>query len=207
MTQFATNAEFAARLGLTLTSAEQTRADTLLALASGLIQQETNQTISQITGDTLVIRSVYGDRLRLPERPVQSVASVVLTDPEGNATTVDTADYYLDLDELVRVRSRLLFPELTFGMWARGWLGPRWTMTVTYTHGFATIPELVKATCMEMVIRAWVNPGSVAREQVGDTMTVYDNMRFSPSGLLLTDTEKATLNDLLGRRHGSVTLR
>jgi hypothetical protein len=46
MTQFATNGEFAARMGLTLNAAEQTRVDTLLALASGLIQQETGQKIA-----------------------------------------------------------------------------------------------------------------------------------------------------------------
>lgn len=207
MTQFATNAEFAARLGITLTTDEQTRADTLLALASGLIQQETRQTIEQVTDDVLAVRSVYGDRFRLPQRPVTDISSVTLTPKSGTPSTVDPLVYYLDRDELVRVTSRLILPELAFVQWSPGWLGPYWTITITYTHGFETIPEVVKTVCLEAVVRAWVNPGSVARETIGDTATVYDNMRFSPTGLLLTDDEKKNLNDFLRRRSGTVTLR
>lgn len=207
MAQFATNADLAARLGLTLTSTEQTRADTLLQLASGLIQQETRQQIEQVTDDEYVIRSTYDDRIRLPQRPVTSVSSVTLQLIGGAATfDVPTNTYYLDTDELVRT-SFPLAVQYAFAQYARGWLGPLWQATITYTHGFATIPEIVKAVCLESVIRAWVNPGSVARQTVGDTVTVYDNMRFSPTGLLLTDGEKKDLNDFLRRRSGTVKLR
>jgi len=207
LAQFATHDEFAARIGLTLTSDEQARADTLLTLASGLIQQEARQTVELVEDDVLAVPSIYGERFRLPQRPVVSISSVILTPHQQDPVTVDPAVYYLDKDELVRITSRLIFPELQFVHWSPGWLGPYWTITVTYTHGFATIPEVVKSVCMEAVVRAWVNPGSVARQTIGDTATVYDNMRFSPTGLLLTEDEKKNINDLLRRRSGSVTLR
>lgn len=206
MTQFATNAEFAARIGLTLTAAEQTRADALLALASGLIQQETKQTISEVTDDVLTMRSVYGERIRLPQRPVSSVSQVTLTPEGGEATVIGADTYYLDGDELVRASFPVKYQQF-FADWTRGWLGPLYTIAITYTHGYATIPEIVKAVCMEMVTRVWVNPGSVARETVGNTSTVYDNMRFSPTGLLMTDTEKAAVNRAVRRQSGTVTLR
>jgi hypothetical protein len=206
LTQFATNAEFAARLGLTLTTDEQNRADTLLALASGIIQQEMKQTIEQVVDDTLTMRSVYGERIRLPQRPVTAVSEVTLTPEGGTPTTIGADTYYLDCDEIVRASFPVKYQQF-FSDWTRGWLGPLWQIAITYTHGYETIPEVVKAVCMEMVVRVWVNPGSVARETVGNTSTVYDNMRFSPTGLLLTDSERTQLNKALRRTSGTITLR
>lgn len=209
MTQFATADEFAARIGVTLTTDEQTRADTLLALASGVIQQETKQKIVRVTDDEFVIRSTYRDRIRLPQRPVVSVAGVVLQLIGGAATFVVPANtFYIDRDEIVRT-AWPLSTQYAFAAYARGWLGPLYQATITYTHGFAddAIPEIVKVICLEMVVRVWVNPGSVARETVGDTMTVYDNNRFSPSGMLLTDVERDQLFDLLRRHTTTAALR
>jgi hypothetical protein len=196
MTQFATAAELAARLGITFTSAETTRANTLLALSSGLIQQETGQTISAVAADELECPSVSGSRFRLPERPVTSVTSVEL-----DSELVGTDDYYLDGDELVRAN----FPvgsENHFGSGGVGWLGPLYTITVTYDHGYATVPELVKTVCMEAVARVWVNPGAATRETIGNASADYGVV-----GLLLAEHEKRALNDLLRRTAGTVTLR
>ena len=206
MTAFATADDFAARIGLTLTTDEQTRATTLLTLASDLIRLETKQTIDLVTNDALTIRSTYSERLRLPERPVVSVASVTLTPQGGTATTIGSDTYYLEGDELVRSAFPLRYQQF-FANWTRGWLGPLWTLTVTYTHGFATIPAVVKATTLEMVVRVWANPNSVARETVAGVSTVFDNMRYSPTGLLMTDAEKAAVNDVIRRNSGSITLR
>jgi len=203
MTQFATNADLAARLGLTLTASEQTRADTLLTLASGLIQQETKQTIALVTNEVYTRPGDYDTRVRLPQRPVVSVASVVL----NGVTLVAGTNFYVDRDELVRLNWNSVIQDSSFGLPWAGWGFPWWSLVVTYTHGYAAIPELVKAICMEMVVRVWVNPGAVARETVGNVSTVYDNNRFAPTGLLMNDDEKRELNKLLRRHSSSMVLR
>lgn len=207
MAQFADHNDFATRLGLTLTSEEQTRADALLATASGIIQQRMRQKIELVTDDDYSVRSSYDDRVRLPERPIISVSSVTLTLIGGAATYAPPANtWYLDRDEIVRTAWPLA-AQYAFAGYQRGWLGPLYQMDVVYTHGFEAIPELVKSICMEMVVRIWVNPGSVARESIGDTYTIYDNMRFSPTGMQMTDEEYAQLRELLRRNANSIPLR
>jgi hypothetical protein len=205
-TRFVSAAEFAARLGLTLTDAETDRANTLLALASGLIVEATGQDVALVEDDIYTAPSVYGDRLRLPQRPVVEVSEVSLTPKGGSPSVIDPNSYYLDGGELVRSR----FPfgyEFVFGNYGQGWLGPFWTVTVTYTHGYAdAIPAVVKTVCMEAVRRVWDNAGSVVSETIGDTQTGYG--RDAPGGLLLTPKETSRLNDvLIGYQAGTVTLR
>lgn len=203
MTQFATNADLGARLGLTLTGPEATRADTLLALASGIIQQKTKQTISLVTGEVYTRPGSYDSRLRLPQRPVVSVASVVL-----DGVTMDPTSYFLDGSELVRRNWSSVIQDSSFGLPFAAW-GYAWsTLVITYTHGYAVIPELVKAICMEMVSRVWVNPGSVIQEGIAGTQTTYAPYSAPPRGLLLTEDEKKELMDFLGRAsNGSIALR
>jgi len=207
MTQFASHDDFAARMGLTLTADEQTRADTLLTLASGLIIEATGQDIALVTDDTYEAPSIYGDRLRLPQRPVVSVSEVSLTPTGGSPSVIDPTTYYLEGGELVRSRFPLGY-ELVFRNYGQGWLGPYWTISVTYTHGYASdaIPSVVKTVCMEAVRRVWVNPGGAISSTIGDSQAAYGN--DAPSGLLLTAKETARLNDvLLGYQSGTVTLR
>jgi hypothetical protein len=202
MTQFALSDDLAVRLGITLTTAEETRAAALLTVASGLIQSETGQTISRVADDVLIRGGEYGDRLRLPERPVDTVARIQVTGP-GIAIS-DLADdlYYLDGDEIVRAT----YPaglEAQFIGPVYGWFSPLYKLTITYSHGYSVIPELVKVICIEMVARVWGNPGGAKSEAFGSGTTVFGDTR----GLLLLDYERDELNDLLRRRAGSVQLR
>lgn len=208
MPSFATTDEFAARLGIDLTADEVTRATTLLALASELIVDETRQELSLVTDDQIEMPGTTDDRIELPERPVVSVSSVTL---DGQALA-EGGDWYLEGDTIFRVATPLEILDgnliadpyaYPFGV---GFGSPVQTLTITYTHGYAdaAIPGTIKAICLEAVVRVWVNPGSVARETNGDTSTVYDNMRFSPSGLLLTGAETKKLRRLFPRQVGSL---
>lgn len=208
MTAFATHDDLASRLGVTLTTAMQTRADALLELASDVIRDEVGQQIDEAT-ETITMPGTTDERFPLPQRPVISVASVEL---DGKALAEGT-DWYLDGNEIVRIPASVtlgvgglldtsyVFPLGTGFGWEEN------TLSITYTHGYTDIPGKVKSICLEMVVRVWVNPGSVARETVGDTATVYDNMRFSPSGMLPTDDEKKQLARLFGRTGRSVTIQ
>jgi len=207
--QFASSDDLAARLGQTLTEDEVARADTLLELASGIIVDEAKQEI-ELGSTTFTRRSVYGDRFRLPQRPVVSVDEVQLALLDNAAEVIPATSWYLDGDEVVRVGSMpSVASEMYFGHSGRGWLGPSWSLTVTYTHGFEEIPPAIKALTLEMVVRVWVNPGSVAQEGVGDTSTLYYYASNTPdaSGLLLTRVEARMLKKLFGRPSSTVTLR
>lgn len=181
--QFASADDLAMRLGITLGVDEVTRADGLLRLASGLIQREAGQTLAFVVGDTLTVRAGWGDRLRLPQRPVVSVASVTL-----GGTLLGSSEWQVLGDELVR---------------AAGWSGLE--AVVVYTHGFAEVPPLVKAICLEVVIRAWTNPAAVEAEQYGNAQISYGSYR-TRGGMLLTDAERDALRSAFGRSLGTIVL-
>lgn len=219
-TQFATNADFAARLGLTLTAPEQARADTLLQLASAMIQDatgkaENRQTIELVTDDVLLMPGTTDEMIKLPQRPVGSVTSVTL---DGLPLTEGTY-WYASGNTIVRIPSNAVvlsggmifnFPFGAGYPYGSGFGWPAQTLAITYTHGYAPadIPQSLKAICMEMVVRVWVNPGAVIEERVGNMSTMY-SMRSGteiPGGLLLTDVESRLIRRMFGRTAGSVTV-
>jgi hypothetical protein len=210
VTAFATADDFEVRIGLTLDDDEKNRVDALLGMAADLIRNAARQEISLVENDVLTMPGTNADRIALPERPVVSVASVTLDDLELTEGSI----WWLDGDTIVRLgwpRPGYGYPVVVGGnvfTFGRGFGWPKQTLAITYTHGYADddLPGLVKTISLEAVTRVWVNPGAVARETVGDTSTVYDNMRFSPTGLLLTKDEIRSIRRLFGYRAASVSL-
>lgn len=203
MTAFATNADLAARLGIPLTAAEQTRADALLSQASDMIRTQVRQEVTKHTNDVWVTRGVWGNKLLIPQRPVIQVTSVQAQFMNGTQYTVDPITYYVDRDELVRYDWPLSF---TIG---NGWLGPGWQLTITYDHGWdpAANPvpyqlALCKTVALEAVTRVWVNPEAAQQEMIGSVQTMYPAV-----GLMLTDEEEADLTDAFRRTEQTVGLR
>lgn len=195
---FATHADLATRLGVDLTSSEQTDATALIALAQALIQSETGQDIELVEGDTLTRPGVWGDRIRLPERPVVAVNSVTV-----DGTELDSDDWYLDGDEIVRAGfAGVGISEQSFTFSGRGWGGPEAEIVVDYDHGWETIPGTVKAVCLEMCVRVWTNPGSVKQEGYGSEQVSYADV-----GLMLTDRELSAVSRAVRRTAGTTTLR
>lgn len=210
MAQFADHTDLATRLGLTLSASDQTRADALFVIVSGMIQEESKQKIELVTDDVWNTPGTPDEMIKLPEHPVVSVSSVTL----DGQPLVEGSDWYFEDDAIRRIPAvtqvltgGLIDEAFTFPL-GTGFGWPAQTLAITYTHGYDAnnIPQTVKAICLEAVIRAWVNPGSVARQSVGDTMTVYDNMRFSPQGLMLTDDEKKTIRRVFGRTAKSIQM-
>jgi len=191
--QFASADELAARLGIELQGDEESRADALLSLASGLIQDAARQVIELVEDETVILRGSREGKILLPERPVVSISSVLIA-----GDSQDPSSYYLDRDHLARAGGGLwgdLLSPTTLG-------DPSEELVVTYTHGFEETPGSVKAICLEAVVRAWVNPGAVAQEGYGGERVVYP-----VQGLLLTSEERRTLRKLTGRRSESSALR
>ena len=205
--QFATADDFADRIGETLSSDERARADALLARVSKEIQDVAGQKIILVTDDVLTRKGTTDRRILLPERPVQSVASVTL----NGAELEEGSDWFLDGDEIVRrmLTTFIDAAELDVTTFGRGF-GFEWLpLVITYTHGWdaGDIPGFLKEICCEAAGRAFFNPASVARETIGDTATVYDNMRFSPTGIRLTSDERLEIRRFFGSLAGSVPLK
>ncbi len=203
MTALATNADLAARLGITMTAGEQTRADLLLAQASDMIRTQVRQQITKMAGDVWVTRGVFGNRLLFPQRPPISVASITAKFMNGTTYTIDPITYFIDRDELVRYDWPLSF---TVG---NGWLGPGWELTITYDHGYdpAANPvpyhlALCKTVALEAVSRCWVNPEAATQEMIGSVQTMY-----SAVGMMLTDEEEEDLADAFRRTEQTIGLR
>lgn len=173
MAAFATHSDLATRLGETLTEDEQTRATALLTLASDVIRQAARQTIDQATS-TITVRAV--GRVLLPQRPVVSIDSV-LVDGSSVGWTLD-GDY-------------LEGP----------WVGK--TVEITYTHGFGTVPDAIKAVCVEVVTRVWVNPGKASQEAYGSERVSHGGT----SGLVLTAEERKLVRETVRRGSQAVDIR
>lgn len=142
MPLFATVQEIADFLQVSIGAGAPTTAATqALTLASAAIQNYTRQNIAQVAAEAITL-SVPADKrtILLPEAPVTVVASVV----EDGITLVVGADkeYVWTAEGLLR---RV----------GRDWNSGFQKVVVTYTHGYAVIPDDVKAVCIRSAARAY----------------------------------------------------
>ena len=115
------------------------------------IKNYCQQTIEQEADDEITLDCDGGDMLFLPELPVTAVASVV----EDDETLTVTEDYILgQYGILHRV--------------GRDWLSGVQVITVTYTHGYATIPDDIVDVATRSAARVY-QAGLRAKEHEGIT--------------------------------------
>ncbi len=181
---FATAAELASRLGVVFNTAEVTRADGLLTLASRLVERAAGRDIGLVENDVLIRRGIDGDVLRL-KGPVVSVASVTSGYLGASAVTIPASDYVVDGDTLVHDDYWPDFENL---------------LTITYTHGYSVVPITAKLVVLEAVVRVWINPGNVASEGHGGESVSYAQ---DQPGLLLTVKEEALIKSEFGASGGT----
>ena len=171
MAAFATVTLLEDRLQTDLDATDSNRALQLLDAATGLIKREARQHIEQVVDDVIVLPPTGTNTLLLPELPVTAVTSVVV----DGLTLSAVNDYTVLFDSgVVRLRQP---------RWRR-WLHDT---TVTYTHGYATVPDDLVGLCVEMSARAWVNPRGVASEQIGTYSARYITGK---PGLVLLEHEE-----------------
>jgi len=167
---FATEADLEAYTGASIDTA---RATILLDTATAAIQAYTNQTITS-GSTTAVLPGNLSERLVLPERPVTAITLVKIGD---TTLTVDT-DYVWDgahtlyrgtkVDGVLSVNG----PDYLVNGWG-DWGGPGAQVTVTYSHGFMTIPGDVKGVCLALAARSLASPDGVNSESVGSYSVSY----------------------------------
>ena len=158
---FATADELASHLKTTFTASEEEAAELALDRATARIQSMTGQILSAEADDVVTVVEPDGRDLWLPEGPVTAV-SAVTGRSYGDTTSTTYAvndDYTLiagstGLARLVRTGGRRAYwPQL---------------VTVTYDHGFETIPDDLKDACLEVATELVANPERLTTEAIDD---------------------------------------
>jgi len=150
------------------TTIEPDDAQALLAIeeATAVIKNYCNQDIEQVSDDVILLDGTGSTKLFLPNLPVTSITSVevdgVLLDP----------NYYALAENGVLWRK--------YGTWTVG----ACNIEITYTHGYAAIPEDVKGVCYRSASRLYQAQLKALRQDfvsglqsvsVGDWSETYEN--------------------------------
>lgn len=139
MADFAAVADIADFLQVEISTPDQiAAAERALKEASAAIRNYCRQNLDSVASETVTLDCSGGTRIFLPELPVVSVASVV----EDGQTLVQGDDYKLGQHGIVhRV--------------GRNWAAGIQIVAVTYSHGYAVIPDDIVAVCTRAASRAY----------------------------------------------------
>lgn len=192
MATLATKADLVARLGRDLTCEEDGRAEALLADASALVRAYTGQDFAE-TDDAQVTMRAQAGLIRLPQRPVTGVSSVVAIGGNGTPDLTLT-DWWWDGLDLIRIGAGEYVINLPEQWWddEDGYPG---TFRVTYSHGYAAVPPDVVAVVCGMVLRTLTAPtsvGGVTSETIGPYSYRLESAGVG-TAVSLGDMERKTL--------------
>lgn len=129
-----------------------------LQIASDMIRREARQTFT-VRQDTVSLRIAEG-HIALPG-PVVSVDAVAIS-----GTALLQADWELDGDTLCLERPH------------------RWTVRralVTWTHGWAVVPDEVLGLALDVTARACVNPKNLRQESTGQRSVTFASETLATS--------------------------
>ncbi|MEU7096058.1 hypothetical protein [Kitasatospora aureofaciens] len=205
LTPLATVTDVANRMPRALTTAEQTRATTLLVDASSRIRAHCRQAFTQV--QTTEIIAPVDNQIILPQRPVISVDAVARVNADGRSFmpySVWTWDGKATL---------MLGPPSAIVNAPAVWTDMDWfwrnvTYQVTYTHGYSVIPDDVVGVAAGMVARVLMAPGSpgVISETIGGyAYRMADG--FPTAQVDLTSADEKILKSYCGRRNRTIELR
>lgn len=215
LTPLATTDDVAAILQRPLTATEITTATRLIALASGMVRRYTRQDLTAATGDVITLAGTWGHTIMLPQRPITAVASVVV-----NGANPAYAPWKLIDDEIV-ILTGSFQPDYGSSLWGgtglwgpagsyigpqatgASWQGPQATVTVTYSHGYAVIPDDIVNEVAGMAALQMSSPVGINSEQIGGYQVAY--ARSPVGGMSLTAETKSVLN-FYRKRNASVSI-
>ncbi len=181
MPAFATVADLATYLQRDLSGADWATAAQALDIATAAIQSYTRQAIEAVANDAVRLRGTWANEVVLPQRPVTAVSSVSVTEPFAAARTVAAGDYVWRQGGLLLSRAP--------GHWG----GPAAEVSVTYSHGFAAIPDDIRGVCLTAAARLMANPEAIRSEQVGNYSVTHGGAGGDLIGTL-AQSEQRDLN-------------
>lgn len=159
---FASVSDLATFLGRTIAvGAETTQAQLLLDLATAQMQAYMGQVISAVAGEVIVVDAPLDPTMPiiLPESPVTAVSAVSV---DGTALVVATDVDWYSTGLVYRRDNR---------WWSTTGTG-RQRVSITYSHGYATIPVDLKDVCLAIAAqRLSGEPGTLVDSE-GNPATV-----------------------------------
>jgi hypothetical protein len=170
---------------------DRATAELALATASGKVRAYTRQRIDLVTGETIDLEG-YVREVLLPQRPVVEDNSHTLTVTEVSSLglALPTLQAYRDY---IRIGQRLIrtagagwdaLVGYPMGIWQP-------TVRVTYSHGYATIPDEIVGVVLDLASRIYNNPKGLRSVTVDDYTRVYANETIGVAEL--TDANKKAL--------------
>lgn len=166
----ATLEDVQARVPFTTSSAQEQITETLLVDASAKVRTYTGQTFTLVENDEQVLRPV-GTLIRLPQRPVIEVASVVALGG-GQLPDIPLSGWMWDGADLINVAGIDSNVFVSMPEWWNEHAGTN-TYRVTYTHGYDEVPADVVAVVCGMVTRTLTSP-SIAEGLVSERIGQYN---------------------------------
>ncbi|MBN1174006.1 MAG: hypothetical protein JXA67_17670 [Micromonosporaceae bacterium] len=209
MTTLATTVHLADRLHLASAEVDTGTAELALAHGSGLVRSIGRQEFSWVSQETVHLAG-GGRVLRLPQRPVVVDGSNPLTVVEvgqfgaPDLPVVEGSDFCRLGAELTRG-----YPWYGTGTRLMGWPWARPTgvwapvVRVTYSHGYATIPDDLVAIVLDVAAVLYDNPTSLRQISLGD----YSETKASEVlGAALAESIAVKLG-VAGRRRRAFSIR
>lgn len=179
MTDLFLAADVELRLGRSFNDSEALRIDALVADVSASIRNYTKQTITEET-TTARIR-VRNGKLRLPQRPVTDVDSVLTIN--GDPTMYEWV-YGDVISASPNVPDTFAWEPFTNGIQA---------LDVTYTHGWDPVPDVIVGVCCSVALRALgrdpVDAGMTSESIAGYSYSLGAAGAAGPFGLLQAEKD------------------
>lgn len=147
-----------------------------LSIASGMVRDSLQQQITATTGEVILADPIDGSYVLLPELPISDVSLVETFD--GTVwTTADPSTY------TVSKRLGMIAGKPGYGV---AWPSDPETWRVTYSHGFATVPDSLVGVVCGVAARAYASPVAVDLERLGGYQVKYavESAGFSPLELI-----------------------
>ena len=136
----------------------------LLSVASGMIRRYLDQDVTQVWDDVEYVDPVGGGYAFLRQLPVQSV-SLVETSTDGVTwATVPASNYTV---------SRRLGVVCAKPFTGEQWPSAPESWRVTYTHGYASVPDELKGVACSIAARFYSTPAGIDMERTGQRQVKY----------------------------------
>lgn len=165
--------------------------------ASERVRAYTRQDISRVTGDVVNV-PVRNNQALLPQLPADKPTLVQI----DGVTFLENTAWYWDPIQWRVMGIDPFIPSANFTGWWRETDGDRY-ITVTYSHGYVTVPDKVKEIVCAVAWRMSQTPGAVdggVRQEGTAAVTVTFASETLSAGGNLTQSEKSALDLAIPRR-------